>query len=83
MERPQTTEVRQTDGSHEDTRLTDIACEILREAPSILRTRDHVHSLSNYVISSACPRDNFHRLGWIKTVTLKRYGLSKSLMKFA
>ena len=76
-------EVGQTDGSHEDTCLAHITREILWETPSILRTRNHVHCVADYVVTSTCPRDDLHRSGGIKTPRLKCYGLREYSADFS
>jgi hypothetical protein len=74
---------RHTGGSNEETRLSHIAREVLWEAPSILRTRNHVHCFANYVVSPACPRHDLHRPSGVKTASLKGYGLGEALVDFA
>ena len=75
-------EVGQTNGSHEDMCLAHITREILWKAPSILRTRNHVHCIADYVVSSTCPRNDLHRSDGIKTARLKGYGLRECSVEF-
>jgi hypothetical protein len=69
-------------GSDEYTRWSHITREVLWEAPSVLQTRNHVHYFADYVVSPACPRDNFQPPSGIQTVGLKGYGLGKALVDF-
>jgi len=68
---------RRTSRSYEDTRLSHIAREVLQEAPSVLRTRNHVHCLADYAVSPTCARHDLHHSNGIKATSLKGYGLDE------
>jgi hypothetical protein len=63
---------RLTGRPDEDARLAYVTCKILREPPSVLRTRNHVQDVASYVVPPTGAGDSLHRADGIYTVGLKR-----------